>query len=261
MGLDWCLKRKLREGHNPVADEKKLEKLEEKQAVLWDKYLKKHNKGEQPGVYPNLIQAAFAAQPGVIKLATELEALEEVVATHYTSPMEVLGAPRVGIDIEATEYLRVQHNQWKHDYEKDPSNLRAPPPWKEHLKNEHGKYVADLAKNKDGLGACTGIMTGAESFRGKIIGYSQDVIGSDLADAAYNDKNSLELIQYGEQLLAATRKYVKNHRLPSNLEEMTSAQVQVLDESDNLWNAWYCFQGANWCIFWGTRGFELYAWS
>lgn len=261
MGLDWCLKRKLRDGHNPVADEKALEKLENKRNKAWENYLKKYNKGEQPFMYPNPLQEAFLAQPDIVKLTEQVEALQEAIATHYVSPMEVLGAPRVGIDPEATEYLRVQHNQWKHDYEKDQCGLRAPPPWEEHLKNQHGKYVAELAKNKDGLGACTGMMVGAESFRGKIIGYSGSVVGGDLAGAAYEDKDSLELVQYGEQLLAATRKYVKKHKLPTDLEKMTSEQVQAFGESEKLWDAWYCFQGANWCIFWGTKGFELFAWS
>lgn len=261
MGLDWCLRSKRRSGTDDTvveAAEKLAEQLAEQDETLWAAYLEEHNKGERPSEYPNALADAFNALPETKLRRKGLKEAKETVASYYISTMEELGVPRVGIDEEATEWARknfeaIPETRWRD----------GKPSVATYLEANYGKYVPDLARIKDGLGKCTGLLAGADSFRGKIVGYAQDIVGADLAEEAYKDMEPDQLLDYGNRLLDAAKKYLHDAGQSEIIDAPSEQVKELLKEEanrENLWNAWYCVEGAKWCIFWGSRGFSMHAW-
>lgn len=165
------------------------------------------------------------------------------------SVYEEIGAPRVGIDKEATEWFR------EHVYEptrhealgsqpglfEDPESHRG---WKDYwlrpfeevLADQKGRWVVDLAKEKDGLAKVVGILGGPLDFRGKVVSGNYDIIGCDLADEAARNHAPEECVDYARRLEEALR---------DRKDETT----------DHLWEA------IKWLRFWGSRGFGYVAWA
>ena len=258
MGLDWCLNAKRRRGAEDDAAVEAAEQLVEQLATqdeeMWNAYLKTHNKGERPFAHPNDVSDAFDALPETRLHRKALKDAKAAAASYYISTMEEIGAPRVGIDEEATEWARKNFE--------DVPETRWPagkPPVAAYLEENYGKYVPDLARVKEGLGACSGMFVGADSFRGKIVGNSASIVGPDLAEEAYKDMDPEALQDYGTRLRLATEGYLDDKGW-SRLIGMPREKVAELTEEDGLWDAWYCLEGAKWCTFWGSRGFSMHAW-
>jgi hypothetical protein len=96
--------------------------------------------------------------------------------------------------------------------------------------------VVELAREKGGVAAVGGMLTGALDFRGKVVGRSEEIIGDALAEEAYEDHSAEECLSYAK-------------RLEEALGDRQDDDVKYLREA------------ISWLRFWGERGFGYWAWS
>jgi hypothetical protein len=252
MGLDWVLKAKAVEGQEAEFNRLRDESLRI-DGILSDKWREWVSAQEDKSVQD--YQAFLDAYPDLRDELLKVRTAKDKV-TH--SPYAVLDCPRIGIDPEATE--------WAFKFYSDVFSKRADAPSLEvFLKEEQGKYVPDLAKNPEGLGKVTGIACGPESFRGKIIGYADAVIGEQLAHRAYQDMDPDEMEDYADELEAAVKDWRSENEekinrymdLIGRLETDHKADTDVgeaLDICDDVTNA------VTWLRFWAGHGFSMHAW-
>ncbi len=118
------------------------------------------------------------------------------------------------------------------------------------LKDNYGKYVPSLAKEKGGLAKYTGMLAGDCDFRGKCVGRS-DVLGKvdpGLSGEAYEDHSADECVDYAERIEQAISRY-KNKFRDWESDEEAKGDIEALHSA------------VEWLRFWGERGFGYYAWS
>ena len=183
--------------------------------------------------------------------------LEAALEQEALSQFEVIGAPQVGIDDQATEWFRMHvylPTQARVAAEKlkpmprDPSN----PQWTDRneaflghwdrpfdalLQAERGKYVVELAKEREGIAAITGFLCSSLDFRGKAVALSV-VLDDDLKNEAYDDHDAAACIDYASRLEAALADVDDEH-----FDELIDLRAAV-----------------RWLRYWGSRGFGYSAW-
>ena len=162
------------------------------------------------------------------------------------APFETLGAPRVGFDAPADEWLRAQMRE-NGDEERFP----------EILEQMRGYYVLDLLPECPGLPVYTSAgYEGVDryTFRGKFLDDAKDIIGKKLYHRAWERMPARELHEYGEALLDAGRKFAWKHKL-----EYLETQRQPPDAKENSreFAAHIVFSAAAWCLWWSDRGHGL----
>lgn len=167
--------------------------------------------------------------------------LEEEMKKVSVSPYEVVGAPQVGIDEEATEWFR------KNNYEPARADAEAGKGhdefrefWKQDfetcLEKFKGRYVMELARDKGGEASVTGIAVSSVDFRGKVLRFI-DGLDEGLVNESYEDHTAEECLDYAKRL---------EEQMPN---------VPDGPEGKEL------LQGAiAWLRFWGERGFGYWAW-
>lgn len=259
MGLDWVLKSKIIEGKEEEHAEVRKKRLEAR-----DKYYE---------------QDALGADKLVLsELKETLDRLEDEENALEISPCAVLECPRVGVDQEATDYVAEQYNSLA----ERPSFFEAYPTVESFLRANHGKYVPELAKNREGLGRITGMLTGPESFRGKVIGYAQEIIGNGLAEQAYQDMDPEEMESYADDIEEAIKNWEQENEKdityftvegPTNetqfqrdrRNEEKSAYGPEIDQrrykiEELVASAEDCRAAVTWLRFWSKHGFAMHAW-
>lgn len=252
MGLDWCLKDRIKPGNEEEAEilRGKLDEMDEETKEY--------------------------------KLARSR--LDEI----SVSPAETLGAPRIGIDKAATDWLRKQHKEVKAEIKaaKKAGNRMGDHyvqhwsrPFKEILKEEHGKYVIDLVGYN--ASTVTGMIAAATDFRGKCIGRC-DILPDGLQNEAYQDHGPAEMLAYAKRLEDAVAKILKMSAedvkaraktLGEELEAATKDKAGMgyyevsekwydgLSKKDKqIYELSTVLEGANWLRFWGERGHGYWAW-
>ena len=118
------------------------------------------------------------------------------------SPEETLGCPRIGIDEAATRhFLEVILPSHRRAAESRPDGDAYKEHWNQPddvlLAEAMGAYATDLMEYK--LSTVTGIIGGATSFRGKIIGYSE-LLPEDLRNEAYGDMDPEQMADYADRI-------------------------------------------------------------
>lgn len=241
MGLDWVLKSKVIEGKEDAHAEARKQRLEVRDAFY-----------EQ--------RALEADKLVLAELEEKLARLEDVENDLEISPYAVLGCPRVGIDDDATKYVVDMYN--------DPDGHRVRdvyPTLEIALAKMHGKYIAELAKNTEGIGRITGMLTGPESFRGKIVAYARDIIGDNLADRAYQDMDPDDMEDYADALAEAVESWRNDNEekinlymdLIGRLETDHSADPDVGQAIDTCHDIGHA---VTWLRFWAKHEFSMHAW-
>lgn len=189
------------------------------------------------------------------------------------SPFAVMGCPRIGIDKEATEWFRDNVvAERKKEVAEEKAKPRAPkdtPPreqwgyrneafvkhWSRSFKalveENKGKYVTELAKKREGVSTVSGMLCSSIDFRGKLVGYAQDVIGDDLAEEAYRDHDADECLDYASRMEAAIDQWV--HENP----EKAASKTREEDYPEYLR---LLRSAVTWLRFWGNEGFGYHAW-
>lgn len=169
--------------------------------------------------------------------------LEEELKEISISCYEVVGAPRVGIDEVATEWFRKENWEPAHN-DARAGKLDRNPQYRDFwlqdfevcLEEHKGKYVMELAREKGGEAAVSGIAVQSVDFRGKVLRFIDGLDGG-LVDESYEDHTAEECLVYAKRL------------------EAEMSNVPDGPEGKEL------LQGAiDWLRFWGERGFGYWAW-
>lgn len=219
MGLDWCLNVRARPGSEA--------RLKEINARLYQL----RTEGE-------------VATPSVAALWDEREKLIQ-------SPYEYLGCPRVGTDQEALDWLKA-------DYENDPASyagrdpdadppfsaMEPTPSWETVLRRYQDVYIIQLAKNTAGIPAVIGGSAGMLDFRGQVVADCDEILSTQLRDAAYSDRDPAQMLQYAKDLRA-------------ELDEALADEA-TLDVAEE--HKYYLQHAIRWLEFWGNAGFDMHAW-
>lgn len=165
--------------------------------------------------------------------------LKEISISCY----EAVGAPRVGIDDNATEWYRKNNYEPAHADAKAGKLDHNPATrdfWLQELdeciKEHKGQYVMELAEQKGGEAAVTGIAVQSVDFRGKVLRYIEG-LDSSLVDESYEDHTAEECLAYAKKL---------------------EAELPSVKEGDN--DRGLLQDAINWLRFWGERGFGYWAW-
>lgn len=262
MGLDWVLKSKVIEGKEEEHAEARKRRLEAR-----DRLYEQIKLGADKLILMELEEVRD-------RLEDEENALE-------ISPCAVLGCPRVGFDQEATDFVTQAYSEFE-----QPESLEAYPTLESWLKANHGKYVPELAKNSDGFGKVTGIASGPESFRGKVVGYAMDLVGDNLAERAYQDMDPDEMAVYADALEAKVNAWEQENEkeieyfteegptgetqfqkdrvanFPKKSQQEWGAALDRRQEVYGLVNlAGNCRDAVTWLRFWAKHGFSMHAWS
>lgn len=170
-----------------------------------------------------------------------------------TPGYERLGAPRVGRDSSANEWIL------KARQAKTPEDVASV------LKQFDGHYVLRLIES-DGVPnySHAGLYEGADetSFRGAFLADCQDVLSKDLLNDAWNHKFPDEAVAYGKALLAAADSAetagnpTKGRRtLLARLGLAKERKPVAVAEQLEIVRA-----AGRWFIFWGERGHPIRAW-
>ena len=177
-----------------------------------------------------------------------VEEFENKLAALQVSPMETLGAPMVGRDQAADDWIRANYKDVQRPATGKP---RLTPD--EVLESLKGRYVPEPEllpeETKKGLGSVTGIMAGPESFRGKMLSYVE-WLPQGLKTEAYENHNPEQLADYGARLMEvaqASESHIRARGLDPNDDE----QIRALETLKSA---------AQWCLFWGVRGHGMHAW-
>lgn len=166
---------------------------------------------------------------------------------------ERIGAPRVGSDNDANEWILQARNA------KTPEEAAAV------LKEFDGYYVVRLVEC-DGVARFShgGLYEGADdtSFRGAFLEDCRDVLSKDLLNAAWNHKFPEEAIAYGKALIAAADAAESAGIEPrprrsflSRLGLAKSREPVAIADQLNIVRA-----AGRWFMFWGERGHAIRAW-
>lgn len=149
-------------------------------------------------------------------------------------PLLHIGAPRIGLDAEATEYLRAQWRAGKH-------GKRT---WKATLAKFRGAGVVSLAKERDAIPYAPAF-SGPLDFRGQQLAFAADMIGQPLVDEAWQHHSAREMVDYAERLDAALARHRKRRPIRG---QRARAIAAIVDGA------------VRWLRFWGSAGWRYHAW-
>lgn len=183
-------------------------------------------------------------KPGFLKVVgkkypTREELLEEWFANQIQA-YETIGAPKVGRDKEADEWIRNQYNQ-----------MEEKPPLDEFLKEYDGYYVIELAKEQDGVPIYRAMGQDENVFRGEFLRDCINILGEELASEAWNTKMAGEALDYGNRLMAAADNIAREKNL-SYLKTQRAAPDTDEDSIESKLHIVYSL--ARWLIFYGKNG-------
>jgi hypothetical protein len=174
-----------------------------------------------------------------------------------TPPFERIGAPRVGFDVTADDWIIKARG------------ASAPQEVEAVLKEFHGYYVLRLLEC-DGVPKYShgGLYDGVDetSFRGAFLTDCNDVLSDQLIEDAWNHKFPEEAASYGRALLSAARAVEAN----GSASEQGNAKRGLFfrfhrtkratspiphEEQLDIVNS-----AGRWFVFWGERGHAIRAW-
>jgi hypothetical protein len=164
-----------------------------------------------------------------------------------TEPVfQTLGAPRVGIDPAADDWLRGKVDADKYDQARS---------------RMHGYYVLDLLPECDGFPVYTNYPMSPQldrySFRGAFLNDVEDVLGPQLFERAHRYQSAEQLEDYGEQLVALARKLARKERV---MEVESRRDPGDFEEGSAESRAHILFAAGRWCLYWARRGHGLAPW-
>ena len=162
-----------------------------------------------------------------------------------TPPYATLGAPRVGYDDAADDWLREQVG----DDDFYDMSMKM-----------HGYYVLDLLPPCDGFPVYTHYPAWQKldrySFRGARLADARAELGA-LYDEAFRYHSAEQLEDYGERLLACARRFAREHRIME--VELVAGLPEYASQSAEA-RAHVIFSAARWCLYWSRRGHGLAPW-
>lgn len=193
--------------------------------------------------------------------------LEGALKQVAVSPFEVIGAPQVGIDSQATEWFRDEvyaptHRGAVEEAADQKTKGRNDGfikywsrPFEAVLKDERGKFVVELAKEREGIAAITGFLCSSLDFRGKAIALAV-VLDDDLKNEAYDDHDADACLDYADRLETAVADYKAEHVDWETRKEEAEYGGMVIAATDIA----DVEAAVRWLRYWGSRGFGFSGW-
>jgi len=182
-----------------------------------------------------------------------IERFHEICEAAY----ETLGAPRVGYDQAA--------NQWLNEMIQESGKLKglsegeAEDFVRKEFEEMHGFFVLDLLPASAGLPVYVpaGNYEGVDryTFRGKFLDVVSDLLGDELHERAWERMSPGELKEYGEALLRIGREYAREHGCAGLETERDPPEADADDAPE--FRAHILFSAAHWCLFWSEKGHGL----
>lgn len=241
MGLDWIVEHKPR---NEKVDSFLLEKkVDEQQAEIdecWRGFCSALGK-EVPYFFPNDLYTEFMNLDSTKEMVEALKKHQSELAKLYVSPSETIGAPKIGVDSEADQWIKANWDTLNTDGA-DGKQLT----FDEFVTENFGNHILEARpEGESGTGKVTGILGDPTSFRGKVLGFVE-WLPSDLKARAYEDQPAEELIEYGAFLKQAAKDYEA-----SKGGEVTTTERREIDLVKHA---------GDWCDYWGKAGHSMHAW-
>ena len=172
------------------------------------------------------------------------------------SPYETTGAPRVGRDPAADDWIRAQ-------YEHQPNKPASIEEW---VRQFQGYYVLQLLPPNDGLPVYSNAPMGRPwemwSFRAQFFNDCRDVMGDALLHEAWLHHTPDQLADYGTRLMACADVYATatgvSHVLQLRwFDSADSAKAD--DKTSPLHKAHVIASAARWAAYWSARGHGMEA--
>ncbi len=203
--------------------------------------LLKKNQFEKQSFFNKLVKGK---KPSKEELWAELYLIE-------IKSYETIRAPKVGRDKEADDWLIIKFNE--HDVKPDFTEFSL---------QYNDYYVIELAKELDGVPVYISIQEDENVFRGQFLLDCEGLIEEDLIYEAWETKDAMETLDYGNRLMSVADEiaekhgllYLKTQRLPPD-------ELDDSIEEDGLESQLHIIYSlARWLIFYGKNGhgYEAY---
>lgn len=182
-----------------------------------------------------------------------LDAMEKRFGEIGIFPHEVVGAPQVGHDPAADEWLAKEVERRK------KRNVDLP----DLIAEMRGYYVVALAPESDGLpvysnGWIPGSYCEPYTFRAQFLGGIDSWLDHDLIAEAWKNHRVLALLDYGRRLRAKAIEFADARGVSREVLEVRKAKKREIDAP--ALQAHIVMSAAKWCQWWGERGHGMIAW-
>lgn len=153
---------------------------------------------------------------------------------------ETLGAPMVGRDAAANQWIKEKYQQSDKRISED-----------EFIKMYQGYYVITLAKHNEGIPAYGSMSQDENAFRGQLLDGCSDLINESLINEAWVSKMADDALDYGKRLSVAITTVAKERGLEHLLTPDSECEYEVDSVEDRI-----CMIAAlsRWLIFYGSHG-------
>ncbi len=225
----------------------------------------------KPGFEAEFLEMLKARRDGVSPTDEIIERFQEISLASYTQ----VGAPEVGVDKGADAWVRfkVRSNAMTAEefnsafpdgvnlaeaaFQDNQNDDEA-----EALEQMAGFRVLEMAPQCAGLPVYTmgaiSDQVDLTSFRGKALHDCEEPLGEELLERAYTMQLPDELVEYGETLLKRAQEFAGENNCSEAAEQFEFSDWS--DESAES-KAHIMASAGRWCIYWGSRGHFLDAWS
>jgi hypothetical protein len=165
------------------------------------------------------------------------------------SPYETMGAPMVGRDPAADEFVSQTYRQRS----SDPSFVTENPSVQKFLQEMKGYYATEVMPRSAGLPFYQTTVGEHIDFRAKFLDDVEDLIGDELYEESFENKFACaDALDYAARLRAKAAEHAKEHGAMKL--EMEWALPFFARFSKNRMQAHILFSAINWIRFWANLG-------
>ncbi len=185
------------------------------------------------------------------KLATAAPSRREQLASWFSdvsvAPFETIGAPRVGFDAEADEWLRARIEKTNRlgELEAIQADMR-------------GYYVLELLPPCDGFPVYSNHKNDEHldryAFHAELLRGVADALGDELCDRAATMMLPAAHTTFAADLTAAATKFSTENSLPENV---ATIREPVFPEGSTEYKGHVLHAAAKWSTYWSGRGYGL----
>ena len=162
-------------------------------------------------------------------------------------PFTTLGAPRIGHDPAADDWLRMR-------LEKTGRSAELP----RLLTEMRGDHVLELLPPSDGFPVYSNHLVAEYldrySFHAELLADQRDALGDPLWQRAHEMMLADDHKAFAERLFDAAIRFAGEHKLPSQVETI---REPVFPEGTIESSGHILFAAAKWCWYWSERGYGL----
>ncbi|CAN5822300.1 hypothetical protein BH11MYX2_BH11MYX2_33080 [soil metagenome] len=161
---------------------------------------------------------------------------------------ETIGAPRVGYDDAANEWL-LKRAQKSNRTDAEVEELKV---------EMHGYYVLEIMPPCDGFPVYSNHLTSEHleryAFNAELLLPLQDILGTELWRLVQTAHLAADHMEIGKRLDATAQKFVTDNKLADTI---ATIREPVFPEGSAERKAHILFAAAKWCTYWAARGYGL----